>query len=86
MVLPYMSNTTTVTLSPPVWSGDYATLSIQGNQASSATNSTGATVAEWAIVGSRRQNLNVSSAADRRRAAPIDLRRFMQSRDKRASF
>jgi len=57
MVLPYMSNTTTVTLSPPVWSGDYATLSIQGNQASSATNSTGATVAEWAIVGRGGQML-----------------------------
>ena len=51
MITPYMSNTTNITLSPAVWSGSYATLLIQGNQASNATNSTGATVAEWAILG-----------------------------------
>ena len=57
-----MSNTTNVTLNPPVWSGDYATLSIHGNQASDATNSTGATVAEWAIIGSEGQVLPVAGA------------------------
>lgn len=51
LITPYMSNSTNVTLSPEVWSGGYATLVVQGNQASNATNSTGATVAEWAIVG-----------------------------------
>ena len=50
MITPYMSNTTNVTLNPPMWSGRYATLTIQGNQASNMTNSTGATVAEWAII------------------------------------
>ena len=59
LITPYMSNTTNVTLNPPVWSGGYATLEIQGNQASNATNSTGATVAEWAIVGSEGQVLKV---------------------------
>lgn len=57
LITPYMSNTTNVTLNPPVWSGGYATLEIQGNQASNATNSTGATVAEWAILGSEGQIL-----------------------------
>ena len=60
MVTPYMSNTTNVTLNPPVWSGNYATLEIQGNQASNLTNSTGATVAEWAIIGSEGQVLPVA--------------------------
>lgn len=54
-----MSNTTNVKLNPPVWSGNYATLMIEGNQASSETNSTGATVAEWAIIGSEGQVLPV---------------------------
>jgi len=57
MITPYMSNTTNVTLDPPVWSGKFATLVIQGNQASNLTNSTGATVAEWAIVGTLGQKL-----------------------------
>ena len=50
LITPYMSNTTNITLNPPVYSGRYATLIIQGNQASNATNATGATVAEWAII------------------------------------
>ncbi|KAL6718219.1 alpha,alpha-trehalase ath1 [Lecanora helva] len=50
LITPYMSNTTNVTLQSPVYNGNYATLLIQGNQASNATNSTGATVAEWAII------------------------------------
>lgn len=59
LITKYMSNTTDVTLDPVVWSGNYATLMIQGNQASKATNGTGATVAEWAIVGSMNQTLRV---------------------------
>ena len=46
----YMSNTTDVKLDPPIWSGKYATLQIVGNQISEETNTTGATVAEWAII------------------------------------
>ncbi|KZF21241.1 carbohydrate-binding module family 32 protein [Xylona heveae TC161] len=46
------SNTTNVTLSPPIWSGNYATLVIEGNQASTNPfNGTGATVAEFVLVG-----------------------------------
>ena len=51
LVTPYMSNTTNVTLATAVWSGRFATLSIQGNQADREANATGATVAEWAILG-----------------------------------
>jgi trehalose/maltose hydrolase-like predicted phosphorylase len=47
----YMSNTTNVTLDQPIWSGNYARLTIQGNQATTLTNSSGATVAEWGILG-----------------------------------
>ena len=60
LITPYMSNTTDVILNPEVWSGSYATLIIQGNQASEATNATGATVAEWAIVGEGEKSLGVS--------------------------
>ena len=59
VIVPYMSNTTDVVLETEVWSGRYATLVIEGNQSSNATNSTGATVAEWAIVGDRGQILRV---------------------------
>lgn len=52
----YMSNTTNVTLSSPVYSGKYATLEIKGNLALTGTadakNGTGASVAEFAIVSS----------------------------------
>ena len=55
-IVPYMSNTTNVTLSSPMYSGRYATLAIMGNRANQGTpnekNGTGATVAEWAIVAS----------------------------------
>ena len=50
LVVPYMSNGTNVSLGSGVFSGDYATLMVQGNLNSSATNAVGATVAEWAIV------------------------------------
>lgn len=53
-IVPYSGNTTNVTLSKPVWSGRFATLTISGNRATEGTaderNGTGATVAEWAIV------------------------------------
>ena len=55
VIVPYMSNTTNVTLETPVYSGRFATLSIRGNQATVGTanenNGTGASVAEWALVG-----------------------------------
>ena len=61
MVLPYSSNTTNVTLGMPVYSGRYATLTIQGNQAlagtSLAKNGTGASVAEFAIVAANGTDL-----------------------------
>ena len=60
LITPYMSNTTNVTLNPPIWTGNYATLEIYGNQASNLTNSTGATVAEWAVIGSEGQVLPVA--------------------------
>ena len=60
-VVPYMSNTTNVTLQSAVWSGKYATLTIMGNRATEGTpdakNGTGASVAEWAIVASGGSNL-----------------------------
>ncbi len=84
LINPYTSNTTNVTLSSPIYSATFATLAIQGNQGSPFSNATGATVAEWAIVGSQGQSLNVSTA-EKRRAAPVDMRRFLQSRDARAS-
>ena len=51
-ITPYMSNSTNITLNPPIWSGMYATLQIVGTQETNLTNGTGATVAEWAIIGS----------------------------------
>jgi hypothetical protein len=53
-IVPYASNTTDVTLDPPVWSGQYARLTILGSQTEEYTkysNGSGATVAEWAIIG-----------------------------------
>ncbi len=50
LILPYMSNTTNVTLPAPVWGGVYATLTISGNLDDPVGNGTGASVAEWAII------------------------------------
>ena len=47
----YESNTTSVMVEVGTFSGKYATLRLQGNQASSESNATGATVAEWGIIG-----------------------------------
>ena len=60
IIAPYQSNTTNLTLPEPVYSGRYATLTIVGNQANPYNNASGATVAEWAIIGSVRQTLPVS--------------------------
>lgn len=60
-IVPYQSNTTNVTLSSPVYSGRYATLTISGNHANDGTsneqNGTGATVAEWALVAADSSNV-----------------------------
>ena len=48
-IVPYVGNTTNVTLTPNVWSGSFARLSISGNQ-NGLGDVLGATVAEWAIV------------------------------------
>lgn len=77
LVTPYLSNTTSVTLSPAVFSGSYATLMVQGSRASNATNATGATVAEWAIIGSTNQTLSVGGL-DRRRRRGVDVRRLLR--------
>lgn len=76
LITPYTSNTTNVTLNPPVYSGSYATLVIQGNQATNLTNSTGATVAEWAIIGSMGQTMPMGATMDRR---GLDLGRYVRS-------
>ncbi|KAI4202130.1 MAG: hypothetical protein LQ350_002797 [Teloschistes chrysophthalmus] len=57
LITPYVSNTTNITLETPVYSGLYATLQIQGNQVDSFNNGTGATVAEWAIIGMNGQTM-----------------------------
>ncbi|KAK5169795.1 alpha,alpha-trehalase ath1 [Saxophila tyrrhenica] len=60
-IVPYASNTTNVTLETPVWSGRFATLTIKGNRALEGTgeerNGTGASVAEFAIVGEGGEDL-----------------------------
>lgn len=48
----YMSNKTDVAVGEGVYSGQYATLRVWGNQVDGLNNGTGATVAEWAILGS----------------------------------
>jgi len=53
-IVPYSSNTTNVSLPSPVWSGNWARLIIEGNQNNPAT---GATVAEWAIIGQDAQKI-----------------------------
>jgi hypothetical protein len=48
-VVPYMSNTTNVTLAKPVWSARFATLEIFGTQAGQGVK-VGASVAEWSLI------------------------------------
>jgi len=57
-IVPYASNTTNVTIDPPVWSGRYARLAIYGTQSedfATFKNGSGAMVAEWAIIGASGQ-------------------------------
>lgn len=77
LITPYMSNTTNVTLNPPIYSGRYATLIIQGNQASNATNSTGATVAEWAIIA-ETGSVQVSMEKEKRDSRGLKLGRLLR--------
>jgi hypothetical protein len=69
-------NSTNVTLTSPVPAARYASLLIVGNQALDpidveARNGTGATVAEWAIIGQDKQSDTSSSRSVRRK---MDLR------------
>ena len=50
-ITPYRSNKTEVRIEEVVWSGSYATLIVEGNLNDPAENATGATVAEFAVVG-----------------------------------
>lgn len=61
IITPYVSNTTNITLESPVYSSQYATLQIQGNQVDSYNNGTGATVAEWAILGMEGQTMTAET-------------------------
>ena len=57
-IVAYASNTTNVTLSSPVYSGKYATLTIMGNRAlGGSKKGVGASVAEFAIVASGGEDL-----------------------------
>lgn len=65
-------NTTNVTLSEPVPAAKYATLVIVGNQALDpvdvdAKNGTGATVAEWAIIGKEREKADAESGSNKQK-------------------
>lgn len=85
------SNTTNVTLSSPVVAAQYATLLILGNQGLdaadlAANNGTGATVAEWGIIG-QSQNGQANSSQNVQRsinarvaAAMADQGSFMKRR------
>lgn len=77
IITPYMANTTNVTLSPPVWSGYYATLTIEGNQGNPFNNGTGASVAEWAIIAMGGQPMTMEARGEKtRRGSAIDLGRY----------
>lgn len=73
LITPYMANTTNVTLNPPLYSGYYATLTIEGNQANPFNNGTGASVAEWAIIAAGGQQMSVKLMP---RMSSIDLGRY----------
>ncbi len=76
VIKPYESNTTVINLKEPVYSGTYATLQILGSLADPSNNATGATVAEWAIVGQEGQRLDLGegdgagSSAEKRESHP----------------
>lgn len=66
VITDYQSNSTNITLSSPVYSGNFVTLTISGNQGLVGTpdehNGTGATVAEFAIVALDGNNVARRSA------------------------
>ncbi|KAL8929031.1 MAG: hypothetical protein Q9208_001474 [Pyrenodesmia sp. 3 TL-2023] len=72
LITPYMSNMTNITLTSPVYSGQYATLQIQGNQVDSFNNGTGGSVAEWAILGPNGQTLTMEEPRQQTECAPQD--------------
>ncbi|KAL9105570.1 MAG: hypothetical protein Q9227_009271 [Pyrenula ochraceoflavens] len=60
LLVPYSSNITRTVLDSPVWAAQYATLTIIGNQAiDDPLNGTGASVAEWAVLGEEGENLSI---------------------------
>jgi hypothetical protein len=72
-ILPPSSNTTNVTLSPPVWSGKFAVLTVSGNQGlANPLSGPGATVAEFAIIAQGNSTLKARGAVAE--AAPRQLR------------
>ncbi len=73
IITPYMANTTNVTLNPPLYSGYYATLTIEGNQGNPFNNGSGASVAEWAIIAANGQQMGMKSKP---RRSSIDLGRY----------
>ncbi|KAL8707680.1 MAG: hypothetical protein Q9220_007342 [cf. Caloplaca sp. 1 TL-2023] len=72
VIAPYTSNTTNITLPAPMYSGRYATLQIQGNQIDAYNNGTGATVAEWAILGANGGTMTVETRAEVRPRMEIE--------------
>lgn len=78
LLKPYSSNTTSVKLGAPVYSGTYATLQIQGNLADPENNATGATVAEFAIIGSKGQNL-YARAENKMDLVPLFVRNWLRN-------
>ena len=85
LLVPYSSNTTMLVLDEPVLAAQYATLSIVGNQGSDdPLNGTGATVAEWAVLGVEGQNTKVP-ARGAIQGSHVFSRRALQERQKRAS-
>jgi hypothetical protein len=91
-----VGNTTNVTLSSPVPAAKFASLLIVGNQALDevdikAGNGTGATVAEWAIIGQSRNETQSGANAKRAMnvraaAAMAGSRSFMERRYKNPSM
>lgn len=78
-------NTTNVTLPSPIPAARYASLLIIGNQGLDETdtqykNGTGATVAEWAILGSSNQTKSAKRALGMRAAAFSDPGQMMRRR------
>lgn len=76
LIRPYSSNTTSFTLDAPIYSGAYATLQIQGNQANPAPSASGATVAEFAVIGSAGQKLEARSESGAA-GLPLSLKRAL---------